>query len=431
MEEDIHDFSTSRSKSSIKIEERLKEAMDKASDKLKYETAHDDELIHALSVVADFIKRKRRVCYGGTAMNAILPDSKKFYDPRVDLPDYDFYTPDVEGDVKELVEQLNTEGFKEVYHKVGIHEGTKKIMVNFTPIADISLIEPDLYAILLRRSILKEGMHYTDENVLRMMMYLELSRPKGMVDRWPKVFERLQLINSLFPIRGCTKIARQRGKIPLSARRAILDYVVEWHRILCNGSLIPLYTQGIRKKNAKFQIQDGGAVLFTSPDPKVDSIALKKILGDDVKLLRHSARGEIVPERIEIQQDGKTLCMVVQEIACHSYNTLPLPDGRKIFIGSPEFLITLYLSLAIFTTNVDNLLGSNVLCQVSQLIRLARENYSAKGSQFPPFSGDCRGHQTRFASLLREKVKRIQREKDMASTRRRSPSKRSATRKAR
>jgi len=158
---------------------------------------------------------------------------------------------------------------------------------------------------------------------------------------------------------------------------------------------------------------------------------LKKILGDDVKLLRHSARGEIVPERIEIQQDGKTLCMVVQEIACHSYNTLPLPDGRKIFIGSPEFLITLYLSLAIFTTNVDNLLGSNVLCQVSQLIRLARENYSAKGSQFPPFSGDCRGHQTRFASLLREKVKRIQREKDMASTRRRSPSKRSATRKAR
>ena len=54
-------------------------------------------------------------------MNAILPDSKKFYDPEVDLPDYDFYTPEIDNDVEELVKDLEKEGFKEIYHKVGIH----------------------------------------------------------------------------------------------------------------------------------------------------------------------------------------------------------------------------------------------------------------------------------------------------------------------
>ena len=119
------------------IETRLDDAIEKASNRIKYEEAHDEELLHALSIVRDFIKKKKRVCYGGTAMNAILPVSKQFYDKNLDLPDYDFYTPDLDSYVKELVKLLEKEGFQDVYSKVGIHDGTKKVLVNYTPIADI------------------------------------------------------------------------------------------------------------------------------------------------------------------------------------------------------------------------------------------------------------------------------------------------------
>ena len=425
MEEDLHGYKY-KMKSTELAEERLKEAIDKASEKLKYDSAHDEELLHALSIVNDFIKRKKRVCYGGTAMNAILPDSKKFYDPEVDLPDYDFYTPDIDNDVEELVKELEKEGFKEIYHKVGIHEGTKKILVNFVPIADITSIDKDLFTILYRRSIVKDGTHYTDENILRMMMYLELSRPKGMVGRWPKVFERLQLINSVFPIRGCSKSLARQNIIPMNIRRIILNYIIEWKRILCNGSLIPIYKRGIRKRGAVFRIEEGGPALFTSPDPKLDAIALKKNLGDHIHLRRHPARGEIVPERIELQMEGKTICMIVQEIACHSYTSLQLGDKRTIYIGSIEYLITLYLALSIFTSEIEHILGTNVLCQVSKLIQLSYDNYVAKKSQFPAFSTQCRGHQIGFASLLREKFQRVQREKD--KTRKRSVARKSVTR---
>lgn len=409
MEEDLHHTGSVKMS---KVEQRLEAAIEKASKRLKYEAAHDEEILHALAIVAEFIKLKKRVCYGGTAMNAILPDSKKFYDPEVDLPDYDFYTPDVDGDVKELVSMLNKEGYNDVYHKVGIHEGTKKILVNFVPIADISYIDPELFAVLLRRSILKDGMHYTDENILRTMMYLELSRPKGMVERWAKVFERLQLINQLFPIRGCSNSSEQ-SIIPFAIRNTIIDYIIEWQRILCNGPIIPLYKNGIRKQNVVFRIEKGGAPLFTSPDPKIDAVTLKKKLNDpSISVLRHRARGEIVPERFELSLGGKTLCVIVQETACHSYFPFPVSDGRIIYIGSLEFLITLYLSLAIFTTHSEEIIGTSVLCKVKQFINLSNENTKAAKSQFTPFALQCRGHQIGFASLLRNKVRRVKLEKD-------------------
>lgn len=418
MEEDIYKYGSQANvpKSALRIEERLKGAIEVAGKRQAYESAHDQELQRALAIVADFIKKKKRVCYGGTAMNAILPKSKQFYDTEYDLPDYDFYTPAPEKDVEELVRDLKAAGYKDVHHRVGIHEGTKKILVNFIAVADMTHIEKDLFAILYQRSIVKDGIHYTDPDTLRMMMYLELSRPRGQVDRWEKVFERLQLINEEFPIRakgGGTSVGFR--KIPFKIRSIILDFCIQNQRILCNGPIGPLYAQGIRGRSIKFQIREGGAILFTSPDPKKDAQALKQAFkqqgASDVRLYLHKAHGEVVPERVELRVEGQPVCLLTKEVACHSYNSFPLGDGRILYIGSLEFLITLYLSLVIFTKDSSDFLGTNAMAQVRNFIGLSLENIKAKNSIFPPFALNCRGHQTGYVSLIRQKVLRIQREK--------------------
>ena len=434
MEEDIHKYDSSpfaSERTMVKIEERLKKAIDDAQERIDFESAHNEELLRALDIVADFIRRRKRVCYGGTAMNAILPESMKFYNPEHDLPDYDFYTPDVNGDVSELVDDLKAAGFKEVYHKVGIHEGTKKILVNFTPVADISSIEENLFNSLYRRSILKGGIHYTDPDILRMMMYLELSRPRGDVSRWSKVFERLQLVNRAFPIKGCGRATGGGAPfIPHDIHRTILDYIIDKQRVLCNGPLRQIYARGIHNSNVNYKVTKGGpALLFASPDPRGDAVTIKAALQEkDIRLFLHKARGEIVPQRIELQQGNRTICLIVQEVACHSANPVPTDDGRFVQIGSLEFLITLYLSIDIFTVHSREILGHRTLCDVREFIRLAMENYKAKKSAFPAFSLGCKGHQTGFASLLREKVKRVQKERDAAegSARSRSQTKKSA-----
>lgn len=415
----------------VKVEDRLNAAIDAAEQRLNYESAHDEQLLGALIVVAKFIQRKKRVCYGGTAMNELLPDSKKFYDPTVDLPDYDFYTPDVDSDIRDLVDDLKVAGYSDVYHKVGIHEGTYKILVNFIPVADVTAIDSELFTALLRRSVLKDGVHYTDPDVLRMMMFLELSRPKGMVSRWKKVFERLQLINQVLPIKGCKGLPQASvPSIPVELRKIILNHCVARRRILCNGPLASLYERGIRGKRTTFKIGGGGAVLMTSPDPKADATALKAALAaDDIRMYLHEARGEIVPKRVELRQGNTALCMFVEETACHSYNTLKLESGGVIRIASLEFLVTLHLSMDIFTHNSRDYLGNAGLCQVKHFIELYEKNYSAVKSIFPPFAGKCEGHQVGFPSLMRKKVERIKKERGGEGTRKRS-SKSKTTRKS-
>jgi hypothetical protein len=430
MEEDI--YNTHTSLKSALVNQRLKKAIEKGDYIMKYESAHDELLIKALSIVHDFIKRKKRVCYGGTAMNKLLPVAKQFYNPDVDLPDYDFYTPNADEDVEDLVNDLQKAGFTDVHNKVGIHEGTKKILVNFVAVADITYIDPELFTIIYRRSIIKNEVHYTDPDILRMMMYLELSRPHGMISRWEKVFERLKLINTELPIRATCHTYRNvyYTHVPMDIRKQILDYGIKNKRILCNGPLATIYRNGIMHKNAIFNTHGAYPILFVSPDPKEDAVAIRDILKDsDIEVFLHKERGEIVPLRIELRKHDKPICMFIQETACHSYRSIPLSDKRSIRIASLEFLITLYLSIDIFTNTSSEYLGEGILCQVKNFIKLLEKNYRAKHSQFSPFSLKCAGHQVGYASLLKAKFERIKEERD--KTLKRKSKKRTITSKKR
>ena len=135
--------------------EDLKAAADEAAKKIDYDTAHDEEIRKAISVVETFLRKSKRVCYGGQAINTYMPETLKFYNEEYDLPDYDFFTPFADRDVIDLVALLQKAGFTEVNERIGIHKGTRKILVNFIPIADITEVESSLYRTFLRRSTQK------------------------------------------------------------------------------------------------------------------------------------------------------------------------------------------------------------------------------------------------------------------------------------
>ena len=181
----------------------IKQASELAQAKVDYASAHDDNIIRAIDIVEEFLRKKHRLCYGGQAINAHLPAKYKFYDPEFSIPDYDFFTPSQDSDIQVLVKDLKKAGFTEISVREGMHEGTVKIYVDFIPVADMTVIDPKLYRILSKREFRTEGISYLDANSLRMLMYLELSRPRGEVRRWEKVFERLSLFNEFVPVKQC------------------------------------------------------------------------------------------------------------------------------------------------------------------------------------------------------------------------------------
>ena len=105
-------------------------------------------------------------------------------------------------DAQKLADIYYKKGFTEVEAKSGVHSGTFKVFVNFIPVADITYLVPQLYKKLHKRAIMVGGIYYTPPNYLRMLMYLELSRPAGDVSRWEKVLKRLTLLNKHYPLRG-------------------------------------------------------------------------------------------------------------------------------------------------------------------------------------------------------------------------------------
>ena len=119
----------------------------------------------------NFIISKKLLCYGGTAINNILPKDAQFYNRDIEIPDYDFFSPNALEDAKELADIYYAAGYRETEAKAGVHVGTFKVFVNFIPIADITLMNRELYKNIFKESVKIDDIHYAPPNYLRMSMY--------------------------------------------------------------------------------------------------------------------------------------------------------------------------------------------------------------------------------------------------------------------
>ena len=70
----------------------LRMAVDKV-EKIKGKRRLKNDIIrNIIRIVEDFLRKKKVICYGGTAINNILPDHDQFYNKQVEFPDYDFFS---------------------------------------------------------------------------------------------------------------------------------------------------------------------------------------------------------------------------------------------------------------------------------------------------------------------------------------------------
>ena len=180
----------------------LRSAVDRMEKKSGMKKINNPDIKDIIRTVEDFLKLTKRICYGGTAINNILPLQDQFYDKATELPDYDFFSPEPLKDAIRLADIYYKKGYHEVEAKAGMHPGTFKVFVNFLPIADITYLVPELYKNIHKQSIQVANIYYSPPNYLRMAMYLELSRPDGDVSRWEKVLKRLTLLNKHYPMKG-------------------------------------------------------------------------------------------------------------------------------------------------------------------------------------------------------------------------------------
>lgn len=408
----------------------IKKAAELAQEKIDYRIAHNEHILQAIDVVEAFLRKKHRICYGGQAINAHLPEKYKFYDPDYTIPDYDFYTPEPEQDVRILVQDLKKAGFQEISAREGLHEGTIKLYVDYVPVADITGLAAPLYRILSKREFRVNGISYMDIHTLRMMMYLELSRPRGYVERWPKVYERIMLLNTFAPNASC-RTTRQARRTPLpstpltsSQVEHVLQWIVQKQRVFAGLDLVNGYEQTLKRRTKRMEwiVRTRKPILFFSPTPQEDIRELNEELerlqkgGGQyrIKTQQKEDGGELLPILTILYRGNLPVLYAVQQTACHSYFQLPLssasfrryPTHPVLRIASVDTLVTLYFSLSLLQDKF--LTAGSMECLANQLIQLSMKMRSQPDkSPFPFISLNCAGHQASLPSLIRTKVNRM------------------------
>ena len=82
----------------------IRQAVDKIEKKSGRKMLNNPVVQEIISIVEKFLVKTQRVCYGGTAINNILPEEAQFYDKSIELPDYDFFSPEPLQDSKDLAD---------------------------------------------------------------------------------------------------------------------------------------------------------------------------------------------------------------------------------------------------------------------------------------------------------------------------------------
>lgn len=366
--------------------------------------AEDTEARKIVDIMERFLRIKSRVVYGGAAINAHLPADKKFYDPALYLPDYDFMTPDPLQDCADLIVTFQHEGFSEVEAKFGIHEGTYKVFVNFRAAADITYMPPEIYERVMSDSKAIDGIHYASVNFLRMNMYLELSRPAGMVSRWEKVYERLLLLNEEHPLKAGRCVEE-----PLEALAQSTDgkQLVLTDRILGIGiDAGAVFLSGASYLVAPKQDPVQDEVIMMMSD-KSDALTNKLVSALNLKATGFESMGELLPARTELRSKRKLVAVVFETVACHSYTTLRDPEGYRL--GSIDLLIQMYY--AMYFADLKGYLPVRLLCVIQDLIDLemSRREAAARGEidSHEVFPLDCVGHQPTMPELKKAHRDRV------------------------
>ena len=65
----------------------LRRAVDAAEQRSGRKVANSPEIQEIITIVEGFLRKKKLICYGGTAINNILPTEDQFYDKSVEIPD--------------------------------------------------------------------------------------------------------------------------------------------------------------------------------------------------------------------------------------------------------------------------------------------------------------------------------------------------------
>jgi len=379
--------------SMLDIMEEIEKAALIAQDLIDATNAGKPEIHKMMHIVKTFIEHNKVMCYGGTAINNLLSKKNQFYDPKKDIPDYDFFSETPQKHATELADNLFKAGIESVEVKPGVHLGTFKVFANYTGVADISSLDKEVFHKLWVESIIKDSIHYVPPNFLRMSVYLELSRPMGDVSRWKKIYNRLLKLNTEYPIVCPTSDKGDSKLIDYDLRKKIETLLLRDEVVLLGYN-----ASALQQESHEWSLP---LDILCVPE-KAEHVAkdFVNVFGPG-HIHTHSFEeyAELLPAHYDIT-NGKTLLVRVFETsACHSYHELS--SGLRI-ASIPTLLNFFFAMLYADKEFVEHTSRQRLVCTAHTLVQLMSGSKKRRFKLLTPLT--CLGKQKDLLDMKKERA---------------------------
>jgi len=387
----------------------LRKAVDDSQERIKKRIVQSPEIQKIIRILENFLRNKELICYGGIALNNILPEDDQFYNKDVDMPDYDFYSNHAMDDAKELADIYRDNGYTDIEAKAGQHLGTFKVFVNFIGVADITQIPSTLFKTLKRDTIVIDGIHYVPANFLRMGIYKELSSPEGDTSRFEKIYKRLLLLNKYYPITdiNCNKVEFQRKMEDESHKAQIyttaLVTFINHGCVFFGGHAIAIYSHYM-SENVRKRLNLGNPdfdVFANNPQSVINALKKAfKVIGIRISITKHEGVGEIIPVSYEVSIGNDTIGFIYKTDKCQSYNIIE-SHGKQVKIATIDTMLHMYFAFLYADKPYYN--TDRIICMCNFLFKVQQENKLAQKGVLKRFSITCYGHEEQLEEMRAKK----------------------------
>lgn len=400
----------------------LKTHVDEIQYKADKTLVTSKKIKNIMQILENFLSRKKLVCYGGIAINAMLPDEAKIYNSEIDLPDYDFFSANAMHDAKELADIYHKNGYLKVEAKAGVHHGTYKVFVDFQGIADITYLPYDLFKSVKKRAIMVDGILYTDPTYLKMSMYLELSRPEGDPSRWEKVFKRLNIINKYYPNdndNSCQMVQSAKSSSNKSDMiySIIKNSFISQDVVFLGDYAVSQYSKYMTPKNKRKHFEKIADFDILSETPletaETAKTALTRAKIKNVKIIKRAPIGEIIPLSYELKIDNDTIAFVYEPVSCHNYNEIKI-NNQIVKIATIDTIMNFYL--AFLYADKPYYDTNRLLCITKIMFEIQQQHRLENNGLLERFTMKCYGKSLTLQGIKEEKADKFIELKDKKGT---------------
>lgn len=341
----------------------------------------------ALDVVKQFIVDRKRILYGGTAIDhALKLRGNRLYDDDA-VPDLDFYSPENIQDAYDLADIFHNMGFEEARAIVGIHPTIMKVDIGGNNwVCDVAYFSPELYRTL--PTLTYNGMLSVHMDYQRVDMHSSLAFPfdnppsEVIFDRWTKDVERFTMADKAYPL------SEPAGKLPECVRCKVpKKWIVSY---VASGFLaFSLYCTTLKTHGGLLEARCEATAAHFAFDTYANrcdlcTMSLSALI-EKLQLTSYVRRSPLMnlvsSSLVAVNPQNVPVCLHAHSTHGRllSIQTLTLPALGKIRVVSVQYLLRWFL--AMYFSEVENKTGlrSVYLAHYVALLNLAKAHKVAAG----------------------------------------------------